>query len=46
MKDKVLYDANWITLFENDKEFVYAQRKNKDSVAAYALRKLMMNINY
>lgn len=40
MKDKVLYDANWITLYENDKEFVYAQRKNKDSVACLCFKKI------
>ena len=40
MKDKVLYDANWITLYQNDKDFVYAQRKNKNSVACLCFKKI------
>lgn len=36
---KLLYDAKWLKLYKNDHDFVYAQRKGKDSVAVLCYKK-------
>ncbi len=38
MNKHLLYDAHWLAIYENDRNFVYAERKNKDSVACLCYR--------
>lgn len=38
MDKKLLYDASWIKLYKNKDDYVYAERKNKDSIAALCFK--------
>ncbi|MGX9358538.1 NUDIX domain-containing protein [Mycoplasma sp. 128] len=38
-KDKLLHDAYWLSLYQTDKGFVYAQRRNVNSVAVLLFRR-------
>lgn len=42
-EDKVLFKTNWIQVKETERKFQYLERKGKDSVAIFLLRRFLKN---